>query len=166
MGFFARGCVGGTGSQTVPQRLQKHHWSSPEKNGSAIRKNALAPGAQTERRSDAGPVRTLLGGGTSPAAFLVPVVRKRPLRETTPGDHDQEGCERATLPAHGGVGQGRFSDCGQISPCPWGLAVLGFRARRRFQPGWRGPRHHARGTNSACFVRPADRPASPPHAYH
>jgi hypothetical protein len=29
-----------------------------------------APGAQTERRGDAGPVRVLLGGGTSPAAWF------------------------------------------------------------------------------------------------
>ena len=31
---------------------------------------ATHPGAQTERRSDAGPVRGLLGGKTSPAAFV------------------------------------------------------------------------------------------------
>jgi hypothetical protein len=30
------------------------------------------PGAQTERRGDAGPVRVLLGGTSSPAALLFP----------------------------------------------------------------------------------------------
>jgi hypothetical protein len=33
--------------------------------------NAIAAGAQTERRDLAGPVRDLLGGETSPAAFSV-----------------------------------------------------------------------------------------------
>jgi hypothetical protein len=33
-------------------------------------KRSSAPGAQTERRGDAGPVRDLLGGETSPAAFV------------------------------------------------------------------------------------------------
>jgi hypothetical protein len=33
--------------------------------------NAIASGAQTERRGGAGPVRNLLGGETLPAAFFV-----------------------------------------------------------------------------------------------
>src|SRR5207237_1099738 len=32
---------------------------------------AITPGAQTERRGEAGPVRVLLGGGHAPAAFLI-----------------------------------------------------------------------------------------------
>ena len=38
------------------------------KSGLRYNKNVIAPGAQTKRRDDAGPVRTLLGGTTSPAA--------------------------------------------------------------------------------------------------
>jgi hypothetical protein len=33
-----------------------------------------SPGAQTERRGDAGPVSGLLGGKASPADFVVPVL--------------------------------------------------------------------------------------------
>jgi hypothetical protein len=32
---------------------------------------AVVPGAQTERRGDAGPVRTLIGGRTAPADFTL-----------------------------------------------------------------------------------------------
>jgi hypothetical protein len=34
------------------------------------------PGAQTKRRGDAGPVRAMLGGVTSPAAFVAPAKRR------------------------------------------------------------------------------------------
>jgi hypothetical protein len=37
-----------------------------------------SPGAQTERRSLAGPVRDLLGGKTSPADFLSPQRHEKP----------------------------------------------------------------------------------------
>jgi hypothetical protein len=33
-------------------------------------KKAIAAGAQTERRGEAGPVRVLLGGGHAPAALV------------------------------------------------------------------------------------------------
>src|SRR5688572_9861622 len=36
------------------------------------------PGAQTERRSDAGPVRSLLGGKASPAAFVFDSIDRSP----------------------------------------------------------------------------------------
>jgi hypothetical protein len=36
--------------------------------GLQYNENATAPGAQTERRCEAGPVRDLLGGWTSPAS--------------------------------------------------------------------------------------------------
>jgi hypothetical protein len=35
-------------------------------------KEIPSPGAQTKRRADAGPVRVVLGGLTSPAALLIP----------------------------------------------------------------------------------------------
>src|SRR5262245_12961062 len=38
--------------------------------GLRYNKNAIAAGAQTERRGGRGPVRGLLGGRTSPAAFV------------------------------------------------------------------------------------------------
>jgi hypothetical protein len=40
--------------------------------GGGLRYNerAIAPGAQTERRGDAGPVRLLLGGEDSPPVFF------------------------------------------------------------------------------------------------
>jgi hypothetical protein len=41
--------------------------------GLHYQERAIAPGAQTERRGDAGPVRNLLGGLASPAAFLLSV---------------------------------------------------------------------------------------------
>jgi hypothetical protein len=61
--------------------------------------SAIDPGAQTERRGDAGPVRALLGGETSPAAFLrsVEVVI---LLEKGFWGHDQELRTKAALPVH------------------------------------------------------------------
>jgi hypothetical protein len=38
--------------------------------GLRYHKRDIIPGAQTERRGDAGPVRVLLGGGHAPAALL------------------------------------------------------------------------------------------------
>jgi hypothetical protein len=38
--------------------------------GLRYNENTIAPGAQTERLGDAGPVRTLRGSLTSPAIFL------------------------------------------------------------------------------------------------
>jgi hypothetical protein len=42
----------------------------PSEAGLRYNDNAIAAGAQTERRGLAGPVRDLLGGETSPAAFI------------------------------------------------------------------------------------------------
>jgi hypothetical protein len=39
--------------------------------GLRYNENAIASGAQTERRGEAGPGRGLLGGETSPAALLI-----------------------------------------------------------------------------------------------
>ena len=43
---------------------------APYKRDSSLACNARQPGAQTERRGDAGPVRDLLGNETSLAAFF------------------------------------------------------------------------------------------------
>jgi hypothetical protein len=47
--------------------------------GGGLRYNekAIGPGAQTERRGDAGPVSVLLVGGDSPAAFFALLFRSR-----------------------------------------------------------------------------------------
>jgi hypothetical protein len=42
-----------------------------EGSGLRYKEHAIDPGAQTERRGEAGPVRDLLGGETSPAAWFV-----------------------------------------------------------------------------------------------
>jgi hypothetical protein len=42
--------------------------------GPRYNKKAIDPGAQTERRGLAGPVRDLLGGETSPAAVFSPLL--------------------------------------------------------------------------------------------
>jgi hypothetical protein len=55
----------------------------------------MALGAQIERRGDAGPVRILLGGSTSPATFVIPAERRR-RRRRTDGDGG-EGVARGTL---------------------------------------------------------------------
>jgi len=49
------------------QRVKEHGWSLLV---CRITNPATDPGAQTERQGDAGPVRGLLGGKASPAAFL------------------------------------------------------------------------------------------------
>src|SRR5262245_22559505 len=57
----------------VRRRLRgANHIAGSPVRGGGLRYNdgANTPGAQTERRGEAGPVRVLLGGGHAPAAFL------------------------------------------------------------------------------------------------
>jgi hypothetical protein len=50
--------------------MEHHHGKPPSRSQSAIQGKLDQPGAQTERRGDAGPVRAWLAGETSPADFL------------------------------------------------------------------------------------------------
>ena len=62
--------------QCVPQALARAN--------AASRRKAIAPGAQTSRPEDAGPVRALLGGENAPAAFS-PCLTTLPLRARPAG---------------------------------------------------------------------------------
>src|SRR5262245_56139062 len=59
-----------------------------------IMTRTIVPGAQTERRGEAGPVRVLLGGGHAPAAFLDSPL----LSPLTPHEHVVKSPKRSSPP--------------------------------------------------------------------
>src|SRR5262249_40657482 len=59
----------GTGWLSRSQEGKVRHYVSLSEPGPQYHDKAIAPGAQTERRGVAGPVRVLLGGEPSPAAI-------------------------------------------------------------------------------------------------
>src|SRR5262249_16613712 len=61
----------GTEFQEVKHRIVPHDNRILSESGLRFNGNGTLPGAQTERRGGAGPVRGLLGGKASPAALVV-----------------------------------------------------------------------------------------------
>jgi hypothetical protein len=57
------------GDLPKPSIDENHMFVLLSDGGLQYNENAIGPGAQTERRGLAGPVRDLLGGETSPAVF-------------------------------------------------------------------------------------------------
>src|SRR5215813_11962239 len=109
------------GAQGVEKRTEPHEGRLLPEGG--LRYNERGPpGAQTERRSGAGPVRGLLGGKTSPAALSLSQI---PLRVPVP--------------------------CALIAPLPRletdNKVIL---SRQRSQPG--RPRHERRPVTSWALV--------------
>src|SRR5262249_49346478 len=60
----------GTSPPPVQGRGKRHGSLLPRRAGLRYNNKAIRPGAPTERRGEAGPVRGLLGGKASPAAFF------------------------------------------------------------------------------------------------
>ena len=65
---------------------------------SSLAERAIYPGAQTERRGEAGPVSLLLGGGRSPAALLLELGSPK-VKPTTPARRPSEGRGRVGEPS-------------------------------------------------------------------